>query len=115
MNCPYCQKELTDPIKDVEDPDYKIIFETYACHPCSATFTAVVRTGHIIETILVSGNYRLIFTHEDGRCVLQKVDDHRGTYTGGRLWWEVLRLPTSPVNVNPQNVADKIKTLLVFS
>lgn len=116
MICPYCQKELNDPIHEAEEPDYKVIFTEYYCQPCFATFTIAEKTGQIIETILASNEYRLVFGHEASRCILQKMDEnYRGTYTGGRIWFEVMRLSVTPANVTPQNVANKIKTLLVFS
>lgn len=93
----------------------KYFFEDYDCDRCMAKFTRIESNGHVVEIVLRSGNYRLIINRDNGSCVLQKGEPGEFEGNMGMYWEVVLKLPTTPQNVNPNNIAEKIKTMLVFS
>lgn len=113
MNCPYCHHIIKKRTYDGEESQ-KHFFEDYDCDRCKAKYCVIESNGHVVEVVLRSGNYRLVFNRDNGSCALQKGTP--GEYEGvmGTYWELVKQLPTSPQNVTPQNIAEKIKTILVF-
>jgi len=114
MNCPYCH-HIIKATAYIGEEDRKYFFEDYHCDRCVAKFCVIESNGHVVEVILRSDNYRLVFNRDNGSCVLQRGTPGEFEGNMGMYWDVVLKLPISPQNVTPQNVAEKIKTLLVFS
>jgi hypothetical protein len=114
MICSYCQQEL-EPIVYVDQEEGCPSFsEHYHCKECATKFYTIRVTGHIFQTSIRSGNYKLVLNKDNGRCSLFQGEPGKFEGIMGTYWNTVLHLDCTPQNITPQTIADKIKMMLVF-
>jgi|SRR5579885_1833187 len=116
MNCLFCQKDLTDPIRhdDSVDGDYSVVFADYHCDACKANFVMLESIGQLTEYNFKYKNYTLEFSLTDETFWVDSIE-LIGSDPYAR--WEtktIFKLNFLPA-LTPQNVAEKLPTYITFS
>jgi hypothetical protein len=114
MNCLFCQKDLYS-VQTLEEREPEgEYYEGYDCEECQADFIISEKTQQVVEYTLRNGWHRMCFDLVSGECEIQKAR-HLRSDNSLSFYETIVKLSVSPQNVTPQNLEERIQTLLTFS
>jgi hypothetical protein len=104
MNCPYCNSWMA----------YNTNFDCYFCHSCnvSQSFDANITISTWLSFTINKREYSIRINEKDQTTEIHAWDQ---TGDGFTLGYEVLKFNFVIPNLTPQNVQEKMRTILTFS
>lgn len=86
----------------------------YRCVSCKVQYNLNKFSGQITDYKIEGDPYWLYVDLTDGSCEI--LYPHHISELHTPIRWEIIvKLPASPANVTPQNVNERLKTLVLFS
>jgi hypothetical protein len=122
MICIFCQQKCSDQLGVCYNPTNQCSDVSYNCKTCRAEFVVEERRRHqsvqntLVHYWLHHDKYRLSISVKNKNCRIEQkiVGGLLGNNPDSFIWDVVIELDHIPAHVTPQNLEERIKTLLLF-